>query len=197
MKEQAAGLYASCWPSGGSSPSRSTPPTRARAAVAPRGLEDPAHRVEDIKAAVSFLTTRAEVDPGPDRRAGHLRLRRVRPRRRPRPTTAIKAVATVSAVDIARQFRAGADGTQDPAVFQEMLDGGRRGAHRRGPRRGRAATFRLFPDTAEEARQGGRHVFEGLEYYCTPAPSIPARPRSFTWSSVDRIATFDAFAPLT
>ncbi len=31
----------------------------------------------------------------------------------------IKAVATVSAVDIARQ---GADGTQDPAVFQGMLD---------------------------------------------------------------------------
>jgi hypothetical protein len=34
----------------------------------------------------------------------------------------IRAVATVSAEDIARQFRLGADGTQDPAAFQSMLE---------------------------------------------------------------------------
>jgi hypothetical protein len=26
-------------------------------------------------------------------------------------------------------------------------------------------TFKLFPDTAEEARARGQHVFEGFEYY--------------------------------
>jgi hypothetical protein len=31
-------------------------------------------------------------------------------------------VATVSGADIALQFRTGADGKQDPAIFQELLD---------------------------------------------------------------------------
>ena len=34
----------------------------------------------------------------------------------------VKAVATVSASDLGRQFREGADGQQDPAVILGMLD---------------------------------------------------------------------------
>ena len=37
-------------------------------------------------------------------------------------------------------------------------------------------SFQLFPDTAEQARaMGGRHAFDGFEYYCTdraPAPAL-------------------------
>ncbi len=78
----------------------------------PRGLEDPAHRVENLKAAVSFLATRARWTPA---RSAHWAS--VPPAAMPSRQTAtdhhIKAVATVSAVDIARQFRYGADGAQD------------------------------------------------------------------------------------
>jgi hypothetical protein len=54
-------------------------------------------------------------------------------------------------------------------------------------------TFKLFPDTEQEARRGGPHVFEGWEYYCTPRGYHPRSAKVLTWSSVDHIATFDAF----
>jgi uncharacterized protein len=88
---------------------------------APRGLEDLAHRVEDFKAAVSFFTMRDDVNTdqiaalGICASGGSALTATATDRR-------IKAVATVSAVDIARQFRFGADGAYDPAVFQGMLD---------------------------------------------------------------------------
>lgn len=87
----------------------------------PRGLENPAQRVEDFKAAVSFLTTRDEVEParigvlGICASGGYSLAAAAGDHR-------IKAVGTVSGVDIARQFRFGADGGQDPAVFEGLLD---------------------------------------------------------------------------
>jgi uncharacterized protein len=39
----------------------------------------------------------------------------------------------------------------------------------------------------------GRYIFEGWEYYCTDRAYHPRSAKSFTWSSVDRIAYFDGF----
>jgi fermentation-respiration switch protein FrsA (DUF1100 family) len=104
----------------------------------------------------------------------------------------IKAVGTVSAVDIARQFRQGADGTQNPAVIQGMLDAA--AAARTAEACGEGVrTFKLFPDTEQEARQGGPHVYEGWEYYCTPRAYHPRSAKALTWSSIDHMAFFDAF----
>ena len=178
----------------GSSATSTLPATTGPAtgpSARPRGLEDPAHRVEDIKAAVSFLTTRDEADP--DRigmlgicASGRYGLAAAATDHR------IRAVATVSAVDIARQFREGADGTQDPAVIQGMLDTA--AAARTAEARGEGTrTFKLFPDTEEEARRGGPYVFEGWEYYCTQRAAHPRSAKALTWSSIDRIVTFDAF----
>jgi fermentation-respiration switch protein FrsA (DUF1100 family) len=192
VKEQAAGLYASRLAEQGFVTLAFDAAYQGESGGTPRGLEDPAHRVEDIKAAVSFLTTRPEADP--DRigalgicASGGYGLTAAATDHR------IKAVAAVSAVDIARQFRAGADGTQDPSVIQHMLEAA--AAARTAEAHGEpAATFNLFPDTEEEARQGGPHVFAGWEYYCTPRAYHPRSAKDLTWSSVDRIVTFDAFA---
>ncbi|MCG7206742.1 alpha/beta hydrolase, partial [Streptomyces arenae] len=55
-------------------------------------------------------------------------------------------------------------------------------------------TFPIFPGTAEEARaMGGRHGFEGFEYYCTDRAQHPRSAKEFTWNSLDRIAAFDPF----
>jgi hypothetical protein len=192
VKEQAAGLYARRLAEQGFVALAFDAAYQGQSEGEPRGLEDPHHRVEDLKAAVSFLTTRTEVDPerigavGICASGGYvLSAAAADPR--------IKAVATVSGVDIARQFRLGADGAQDPAVFQGMLAAA--AAARTAEARGEGVqTFQLFPDTAEQARAlGGQHGYEGYEYYRTPRGEHPCSTQYMPWSSVDLMAGFDAF----
>jgi hypothetical protein len=195
VKEQAAGLYAQRLSEKGFVTLAYDSAFQGESGGEPRGLEDPAHRVEDIKAAVSFLTTRAEVDAqrigalGMCASGGYALVATASDHR-------IKAVGTVSGVDIARQFRLGPDGTNDPATFQAMLDAA---AEARTAEANGAPTpvFPLFPDTIEEARAaGGDYGAEGFEYYCTPRGAHPRSAKHLTWSSVDKMATFDAFAPI-
>jgi fermentation-respiration switch protein FrsA (DUF1100 family) len=192
VKEQAAGLYARCLAERGFAALAFDAACQGESEGTPRGLEDPAHRVEDVKAAVSFLTTREEVDPD---RIGALGICASGGYVLPAAATdhRIKAVGTVSAVDISRQFRLGADGAQDPAVIQGMLD--EAAAARTAEARGEGVqSFQLFPDTAEQARAlGGRHGFEGFEYYRTDRARHPRSAKFLTWSSVDRLVSFDAF----
>ncbi|MCX4675153.1 alpha/beta hydrolase [Streptomyces sp. NBC_01433] len=192
VKEQAAGLYARRLAERGFVALAFDAAYQGESEGTPRGLEDPAHRVEDIKAAVSFLTTRDGVDPD---RIGVLGICASGGYALPAAATdhRIRAVAAVSGVDIARQFRLGADGAQDPAVIQGMLDAA--AAARTAEARGEGVqSFPLFPDTAEQARAlGGRHGFEGFEYYRTDRAQHPRAARFFTWSSVDRMVGFDAF----
>jgi fermentation-respiration switch protein FrsA (DUF1100 family) len=193
VKEQAAGLYASRLAEQGFVTLAFDAAYQGESGGDPRGLEDPAHRVEDLKAAVSFLTTRPEADTdrigalGICASGGYVL-----------PATAsdhrIKAVATVSAVDIARQFRLGADGTQDPAVFDGMLDAAAN-ARTVAARGEKPPTLTLFPETIEQARAlGGEHGAEGFEYYRTPRGQHPRSASVFDWTSIDKMATFDAFA---
>jgi uncharacterized protein len=176
VKEQTAGLYAQQLAEQGFLALAFDAAYQGESAGEPRGLEDPFQRVEDIRAAVKFLGEEDErvgvlgicasggygvAAAGTDHR--------------------IKAIATVSLADIARQFRFGADGTQDPAVLQGMLDQVRDGS------------LTLFPETGEQARAGGPHLYEGWEYYCTPRGEHSRSAKTVTWSSVGRIAAFDAF----
>ncbi|MET7573673.1 alpha/beta hydrolase [Streptomyces sp. NPDC005492] len=195
VKEQAAGLYARRLAERGFVTLAFDAAHQGESEGEPRDLEDPAQRVEDLKAAVSFLLTRDEVDPdrigalGICASGGYaLAAAATDPR--------IRAVGTVSAVDISRQFRLGADGVQDPAVVTDLLAAAStaRTAEARGAD---VQRFPLFPVSEEEARAGGPHVHEGWEYYRTPRARHPRSATSLTWTSVDRIAGFDAFASLS
>jgi uncharacterized protein len=191
VKEQTAGLYAERLAAQGFVTLAFDAAYQGESEGEPRSLEDPAQRIEDIKAAVSYLTTRAEVDA---ERIGLLGICASGGYGLAAAGTdhRIKALGTVSAADMARQFRLGADGTQDPAVFQGMLDAA--AAARTAEAGGEGVqTFKIFPDTEEEARAGGPHVFDGWEYYCTPRAGHPRSAKALTWTSVDRLATFDAF----
>ncbi|MFE9359923.1 alpha/beta hydrolase [Streptomyces olivaceoviridis] len=158
----------------------------------PRGLEDPAQRVEDFKAAVSYLTTREDVD------AERIALLGICASGGYSLTAAggdhrVRAVATVSGVDVARQFRYGADGAQDPAVFQALLDAA--AAARTAAARGEdPGVMPVFPETAEQAGAlGGEHGVEGFDYYCTSRGEHERSAKYFVWQSVDKLASFDAF----
>ncbi|XUL91642.1 alpha/beta hydrolase [Streptomyces galilaeus] len=189
VKEQAAGLYARRLAERGFVTLAFDAAYQGESEGEPRGLEDPGQRVEDLKAAVSYLGTLDGVDPerigvlGICASGGYaLAATATDPR--------IRAVGTVSAVDISRQFRLGADGAQDPAVVRGLLTAA---AEARGTD---VERFPIFPGTEEEASAGGPHVHEGWEYYCTPRAQHPRSAKSLTWSSVDRIAGFDAFSSL-
>jgi fermentation-respiration switch protein FrsA (DUF1100 family) len=191
VKEQAAGLYAERLSRLGFITLAFDAAYQGESEGMPRGLEDPAHRVEDVKAAVSFLSVHDAVAPD---RIGGLGIcasggyvahaAATDPR--------MKAVATVSAADISRQFRQGADGKQDAGVVQGMLANA--AAARTAEARGEGmSTFPLFPETEEQARSLGQHAYEGWEYYCTDRAQHPRSAKSLTWNSVDRVAQFDAF----
>ncbi|MEV6770335.1 alpha/beta hydrolase [Nocardia sp. NPDC051030] len=195
VKEQAAGLYASNLAEKGFVTLTFDAAYQGESGGEPRGLEDPAHRVEDIKAAVSYLTTRPEVDAerigalGICASGGYVLSATGSDHR-------VKAAATVSGVDVARLFRLGPDGAQDPAVFQGMLDAA---AHARtvAARGEKPDTLPLFPETIEQARElGGEYGAEGFEYYCTPRGQHPRSAKAFDWTSIDKLAAFDAFAPV-
>lgn len=192
VKEQAADLYAGHLAARGFVALTFDAAHQGESEGLPRGLEDPAQRVEDLKAAVSFLATRPEADAerigmlGICASGGYATQAAATDQR-------VRALATVSAADIGRQFRDGADGGQDPAVVRQLLTAAAaaRTAEARGEGTG---TFPIFPPTAEEARAaGGQHGFEGFEYYCTERARHPRSAKEFTWSSVDRIVSFDPF----
>ncbi|XVU28964.1 alpha/beta hydrolase [Actinoplanes sp. CA-054009] len=193
VKEQASGLYARKLAERGYVALAFDAAYQGESEGLPRGLEDPAHRIEDHKAAVSYLTTRPEVDAerigvvGICASGGYVLNAAASDHR-------IKAIATVSGVDVARQFRFGADGDQDPAVFQGMLDAA--AAARTAEARGEGTqSFPLFPPTPEQGRAlGGEHGFEGVEYYCTPRAEHPRSTKLLPWESIDHLALFDAWA---
>ncbi|WP_410590902.1 alpha/beta hydrolase [Amycolatopsis sp. lyj-23] len=192
VKEQASGTYARLLAERGFVTLAFDAAHQGESGGLPRGLEDPAQRVEDFKAAVSFLATREDVDAerigllGICASGGYSLAAAGGDHR-------VKAVATVCGVDVARQFRYGADGTQDPAVFQGLLDlaAQARTAAARGDDPG---VMPVFPETAEQAGAlGGEHGVEGFEYYCTPRGAHERSAKHLTWPSVDKLASFDAF----
>ncbi|MET7440563.1 alpha/beta hydrolase [Streptomyces sp. NPDC004082] len=193
VKEQTSGTYARLMAERGFVTLAFDAAHQGESGGLPRGLEDPAQRVEDFKAAVSYLTTLEVVDA--DRigllgicASGGYSLAAAGGDHR------VRAVATVSTAEPARQFRLGADGTQDPSVFQTLLDAAAaaRSAAARGEDPG---AMTMFPETAEQAYAlGGRHGEEGFEYYCTSRGRHERSAKSLAWESIDRMAFHDAFA---
>ncbi|MBR8130745.1 alpha/beta hydrolase [Burkholderia ambifaria] len=191
VKEQAAGVYAQRLAEQGFITLSFDAAYQGESQGKPRGLEDPAHRVEDFKAALSFLSVHEAVDShnigvlGICASGGYAVSAAATDRR-------IKAVATVAAVDLGRNLRNGADGEQSPVILSNLLEAA--AAARTAQARGETIDgMALFPVDEADARSRGPYALEGWEYYCTPRGYHPRFAKSFTWDSVDRIASFDAF----
>ncbi|MGW0856930.1 alpha/beta hydrolase [Streptomyces sp. NPDC002690] len=192
VKEQTSGTYAQLMAERGFVALAFDAAYQGESGGLPRGLEDPAQRVEDFKAAVSFLTTLDEVDA--DRigllgicASGSYSLAATGGDHR------VRAVATVSTAEPARQFRLGADGTQDPAVFRTLLDAAAQ-ARSTAARGEDPGAMTMFPQTAEQAGAlGGQHGIEGFEYYCTARGEHERSAKVLAWESIDKMASSDAF----
>ena len=192
VKEQTAGLYARRLAEQGFITLAFDAAYNGESGGAPRGLEDPAHRVEDIKSAISFMSVRTDVDPD---RIGLLGICASGGYVIPATATdlRVKALATFSGVDIGKFFRQGYDGKQDPAVLGAMLDSAAKA--RTAAARGEGVqTFPLFPASEADARAAGPYVYEGWEYYCTSRARNSRSTKQSPWISVDKIAASDGFA---
>ena len=191
IKEQSPALYAGKLRENGFTVLTFDAAFQGESGGSPRGLENPAQRIEDFKAAVSYLNIRPDVDParigllGICASGGYVIPAAAGDRR-------VKAVATVAAVDVGQQIRVGPDGKQDPAVLDALLQGAAQ-ARTAAARGDLIGSVPIFPATEEEAQAGGLHVWEGWNYYCTSRCDHPRSAKSLTWDSIDRMVTFDAF----
>ncbi len=151
----------------------------------PRGLEDPFQRAEDIRAAVSFLSARSDVDA---KRIGALGICAGSGYTAYAAQTdlRIKAVATVSGVDVASAL------FEDPEMRNALLV--QAGEYRNAEARGEGAfAENHLPATKAEADQNPpRSMYgEGYYYYRT---SRGAHPRASGWGVI-RMDVFAQFSP--
>ncbi|MFC8386590.1 alpha/beta hydrolase [Nocardia sp. NPDC057272] len=160
----------------------------------PRFLEDPFQRSEDVKSAVTFLTTRDDVDPtrigalGICASGGYVPFAAQTDHR-------IKAVATVSGLDIGDYLSNGLGRTQDPSVLQEMLDAA--GALRTAEAQGAEPNYQIWaPPSAEGLEQAPELFRDAHDYYRTPRGQHERSENKWPLQSIDRIAQFDAYAKI-
>lgn len=158
----------------------------------PRGLENPFQRGEDVRAAVTYLTTRDDIDParigalGICASGGYVPFAAQTDHR-------IKAVATVSAVDIRSLLVEGLGRTQGPEVLQAMLD--QAGALRTAEARGEAPLMQNWaPESPEGLEEAPTLYREAQDYYRTPRGGHCNSTNEWPLRSIDQIAQFDPYA---
>jgi len=189
VKEQTSGLYAAKLAELGFVTLAFDASYQGESGGEPRQLENPYARVEDISAAIDYLTTLTYVDPG---RIGAMGIcagggytvtAALGDRR-------IKAVGAVSAANYGAILRNGWEGRDDLGGAFAMLESA---AKARTDEANGAATgyYPIVPKTAEQAPNAD--LAEAVEYYRTPRAQCPTSPSIAPTQSLMQLVTFDAF----
>lgn len=189
VKEQAAGLYASKLAQQGLVAIAFDASYQGESTGEPRQLENPYIRTEDISAVIDYLTTLPYVDAdrigaiGICAGGGYAANAAINDRR-------IKAVGTVSAVNIGSMFRNGWDNSIKSADAIPVLQAGSqaRTAEAAGAD---IVTIPLAPLRKEDAPN--EELAQAWEYYHTPRAEHPNAPGFATARSLNQIITYDAF----
>ncbi|OGM47351.1 hypothetical protein ABOM_003787 [Aspergillus bombycis] len=195
VKEQTAGLYAKHLSENGFLALAFDAGYQGESSGSPHFLEDPGQRVEDFKAAVSYLTTLDEVNPenigalGICASGGYVPFAAQTDLR-------MKAVATVSAVDVGSLFREGlkyTTGAFNRTVIEQRLKeaGELRTAEAHG------AQPELSPIVPEDPNNLPADLptlwREASQYYRTSRGYHPRAPNRVVTRSLDQIVNFWAF----
>lgn len=189
VKEQTAGLYARKLSEQGFVTIAFDASYQGESTGEPRQLENPYVRTEDISAVIDYLTTLPYIDPdniggmGICAGGGYIANAAINDRR-------LKAVGTVSAVNIGSMFRNGWDNNIRSADAIPALEAGSKA---RTAEAGGAATVTipLAPLRREDAPN--KELEEAWEYYHTPRCENPNAPGFATARSLNQIITYDAF----
>lgn len=189
VKEQTSGLYARRLSQEGFITLAYDAACQGESTGEPRHLENPSLRVEDVSAAVDYLTTLSCVDSarigvlGICAGGGYATNAAVNDRR-------IKALGTVSAVNYGQMYRQGWDNTAKPQDCLPLLD---LATQARTEEAAGAPTQYLptVPNRREEATHPD--FAEAFDYYRTPRAQHCHSPSKFPTRSLAQLVTYDAF----
>ncbi|MFF7889820.1 alpha/beta hydrolase [Streptomyces sp. NPDC020794] len=173
VKEQTAGLYAGKLAREGFVTLAFDASHQGESGGRPRHLENPASRVEDIRSAVDYLSTLGYVDAGRIgvlgicAGAGYAVNATMTDRR-------IKAVGTVSPIDIGAAYRLGWDGSEPVAAQLATLDAvaKQRAAEAQGADAAHVPYVPYVPETVDETTVPD--MAEPMTTTAHPAPGTPA-----------------------
>lgn len=189
VKEQTAGTYAKKFAQQGFVTIAYDASYQGESTGEPRQLENPSIRTEDVSAVVDYLTTLPYVDRdriggmGICAGAGYTANAAIDDPR-------IKAVGTVSMVNIGQMFRNGFTGEVKSPDAAPLLQ---QGAQARTAEANGAEIARmpLAPMRKEDAPNAD--LEEAWEYYHTPRAQYPTAPGWATAHSLSQIIPYDAF----
>lgn len=189
VKEQTAGTYAQKLAPRGFITIAYDASYQGESTGEPRQLENPHIRTEDISAVIDYLTTRPYVDAdrigamGICAGAGYTANAAINDPR-------IKAVGTVSAVNIGQMFRNGFTNEVKSADAAPFLVNGA-GARTAEAGGGESNRMPLAPMRKEDAPNAD--LEEAWEYYHTPRAQYPTAPGWATARSLTQIIPYDAY----
>jgi fermentation-respiration switch protein FrsA (DUF1100 family) len=190
VKQQAAGLYAEEMAKETGFITIATDASyQGESTGEPRQLENPYIRTEDISAVIDYLTTLPYVDKdrigamGICAGGGYSANAAINDRR-------IKAVGTVSAVNIGSMFRNGWENTIKDADAIPSLEAGSN-ARTSDAKGADIATVPLAPLKEEDAPN--EELREAWEYYHTDRCQYPTAPGYATARSLTQIISYDAY----
>jgi fermentation-respiration switch protein FrsA (DUF1100 family) len=189
VKEQTAGTYAKKLAEHGFVTIAYDASYQGESSGEPRQLENPYIRTEDVSAVIDYLTTLAYVDKthigamGICAGAGYTANAAIQDRR-------IKAVGTVSAVNIGSMFRNGWENNVKSADALPLIDAGSN-ARTLDASGAAVATMPLAPLTEKDAPN--EELRQAWEYYHTSRAEYATAPGFATLRSLNQIITYDAY----
>ncbi|TCK25771.1 alpha/beta hydrolase [Pseudonocardia endophytica] len=192
VKEQTAGLYAGKMAANGFVALAFDASYQGESGGEPHFLEDPSARVEDIRAAVDHLQSLSYVDA---ERIGALGICAGGAYAVNATMTdhRIKAVTTVSALNIGAGYRQGWYGSDPDSAAVATLEAAakQRTAEAQGAEQ---ATIPYVPEQSDIDENTPRDMVEASEYYRTPRAQHPNAPNKKLFTrSISKIFAFDAF----
>lgn len=192
VKEQTAGMYAQKLSEMGYVTVVYDASHQGESEGQPRYLEDPYARTEDVRASVDYLTTLPYVDK---KRIGALgvcagggySVFATQTERR------IKALATVSMVDIGALFRTGPDGSVPVAQQLEVLDQVAEARTQEANGADYVETV-YVPKEVDDSMDKNSTMYQGHDYYCTPRGQHKNAPNIMLLRSFDEVFSFTPFS---
>lgn len=189
VKEQTAGLYAQKLTAHGFVSIATDASHQGESTGEPRQLENPYIRTEDVSAVIDYLTTLPYVDRprigamGICAGGGYTVNAAINDRR-------IKAVATVSAVNIGAMVNRGFVGDQPLKNALAILDAGAQ-ARTKEANGGEIVKMPMAPFQKNDSPYVD--LQEAWEYYHTPRAEYPTAPGWGTSRSLTQLASYDAY----